>query len=259
MLNTDSLQKKLSSLVKSTKALHKSTTLKDRLKHLDAIQTHIELLDIQTLKDGIRSDQEDTKRKLSSSMNGRREEISNRAKLANLTYQRLGEIDRVDIFDLHYSGEVVEIKLGNLPHSSLIDADGQRAVDNLLQLRKELQSMCLPRERFFKCIRASIAMATSDGKASGGKVAVRELFPYLALRRQLESDKFLKRPEAKNFKEYSLADFAFELMNFGQNPALGWECEGQRLSNQGPAMATQDRAIQLPDTRRTQVYMLWIE
>jgi len=259
VLNTDNLQKKLSSLVKSAKALHKSTTLKDRLKYLDAIQTHLELLDIQTLKDGIRTEQEDTKRKLSSSMSGRREEISNRAKLAKLPYQRLGEIDRVDIFNLHYSGEVVEIKLGNLPRSSLIDADGQKTVDNLLQLRKELQSMCLPRERFFKCIRASMAMATADGKATGGKVAVRELFPYLALRRQLESDRFLKRPEAKHFKEYSLADFAVELMTFGQDPALGWECEGQRLSNQTPAMVTQDRAIQLPDSRLTQVHLLWIE
>ncbi len=102
-------------------------------------------------------------------------------------------------------------------------------------------------------------MAAVDGRAQDGKVPVRDLYPYVVLRRQMESEKFTKQPSSNHYSNYTLAEFAFELMRFGSDHDHGWTCGNKRINNRGPAMSTQDRAVQLPDSTRTQVYMLWIE
>lgn len=258
-MDNTSLQKRLNAALKASKAFDKATSSKDRLGYLTTLTSALEALANPGLTSEVAACKRAIEIAVEAGLAKRREEIARQAKDRQLTHIRYEKYDRIDIFEVHYSGEKVSIKLGSLQDSDLVDSDGSKTITHLVERRSSLVTMCLKRNRFFSCIESALAMATADGRSHEGKVAVRDLFPYVALRRQLERDKFTKQPDASNFVNYSLAEFAFELLHFGSDSEHGWTCGEKRLNNRGPAMSTQHLAIQLPDQNRTQVYMLWIE
>ncbi len=258
-MDNTTLEKRLSAALKASKALGKAASATERLKQLSALTSYLEALAGPDLIADIGAQRDVITRLLETRLAERREEIVKTALAKNLRHVRYEKYDRIDIFDVHYAGEKVSIRLGNLKDTELVDSDGAKTVPHLIERRRSLLDMCLPRDRFFRCIEGAIAMAASDGRAQDGKVAVRDLYLYVALRRQLEFERFVKQPLSINYTNYTLTDFAFELMHFGSDAKHGWTCGGRRLNNRGPAMSTQDRAVQLPDSTRTQVYMLWVE
>ena len=254
-----SIQKRLTAALKASKSYGKASTANDRLKHLAALADAMEVLAGSDLRAEITRQVEAIRSELESGLRRRREAIANAAHEKGWTYTRYEQYERIGNFEVHYAGEKVSIRLGSEHDCELVDADGSKTVKHLVDRQVALMKMLLPRDRFFTCLQAALAMAVADGRSQEGKVAVRDLYPYVALRRQLESDKFAKRPGSAFYTNYSLAEFAFELMQFGQDPELGWTCCNRRLCNRSPAMSTQDRAIRLPGSTNTQVYMLWIE
>jgi hypothetical protein len=188
----------------------------------------------------------------------RRTALAEAAREAGWIYTRFGDRDRLGEFDLHYSKSKVKIVFGSeeLTTTSLID--GRKIFDLVRQERQKMESVMLSRGEFFNILRLALAMAKADGKGSNGKVKVRELFPYLALTRQLAHDTFRKKPLAKNFTEYSIVLLAFELYKFGQGEE-GWFIGDHRLVNQPPNMATHHEALILPGPQAAQILWLGIE
>jgi len=188
----------------------------------------------------------------------RRQALENSAREANIAYRRLSTTDKVGLFELTYSKSKVIVKVGSEILCTLEEVDGKKLLDRLVLEKNELEKNRLTRENFFKAMKLAIALAYADGKVQNGKVKVHDLFTYLVLTRQLvQSDVFRKKPTQKSFSDYSKAMLIFELFKFGEHED-GWILGSERLSNQGPNMATQSEALMLPDTGGSIVQILWL-
>jgi len=188
----------------------------------------------------------------------RRTALAEAARAAGWTYTRLGERDRLGDFDVHYSKSKVKVFFGSEELTTTNLIDGRKLFDLVQQERNRMESTMLSRVEFFNTLRLALTMARADGKSTNGKVKVRELFPYLVLTRQLTYDNFRKKPLAKNFTDYSMVLFAYELFKFGQDKDA-WGIGDHRLVNQPPNMATHDEALILPGAQVAQIFWLGIE
>jgi hypothetical protein len=200
---------------------------------------------------------DELRRSVDASLESRRQALEHAAVGGELAFRRLGSYDRVGPFKIEYSKRTVTISIGSEALTSVEEIDGQKLFEKIASEAALLNALVLPRESFFRVVKVAFAAAKADGRLSDGKAKVRELFPYIVVARQLASDSFKKKPNAKQFADYSLAEFAFELHKFGEH-AQGWICAGERLCNQGPNMATQREAVVLPDAGGNTVQLLWL-
>ena len=69
-----------------------------------------------------------------------------------------------------------------------------------------------------------MALAKAQGQARDGKVPIRRLYPLVVLVRQIQDERFVKRPEQKSFRNYPMAQFVYDLARFGKD---GWITQGR--------------------------------
>jgi len=205
------------------------------------------------MKGGLKSD-------LEEKLLERRQSLISKSREGALPFKSIGNYDRVGYFKVEYNGANVNVSIGSEKFLTLEVEDGRALHERLMKEHDALAARTPPREAFFGAMKNAFAMAKSDGKTHDGKVAVKDLFPYFAAARQLVSDEFRRKPTMKNFQEYSMAIFAFELAKFGESNE-GWGCGESKLCNRGPNMASQENALVLPSTSdgTVQVSTLWIQ
>lgn len=253
--------KRLERAAKTLRELEKAGDLADDpLSLAKQARVALEGLDIATLRDLLANAERSLKERIDAQLAERRQGVSDRARELNLSYRRQSEADLVGAFSLKYSARKVRVLVGDEELTLFDEVDGRKVVDRLVAEKTRVDAMLLPRERFFQVLESALALADAEGKMAEHKVKVRDLFPCVVATRQLASDSFRNRPLAKNFVDYSLAMFAYELYQFGAGDQ-GWTCGRRRLSNRSPTMGTQHEALRLPDTNGnpTQVYLLWTE
>lgn len=214
-------------------------------------------LDVTRARQAIVERQTLVRESLEQQVAARRQELEHAARAAGLPFRRLSASDRVGSFSVDYSSRKVKLSIGSEELVTLDETSGSKVLERIVAEQDRLNASLIPRERFFKVLKTAFAMARADGKVSDGKVKIKELFPYIAVARQLTSDAFRKKPSAKSYLDYSLAMLAYELSKFGDSDQ-GWACGSERLSNQGPAMSTQHEAVVLPDATGNPVQVLWV-
>lgn len=250
------LEQAVAALRKADKA---STADDERLGLVRSAKSALEEIDLNAAKGRLKSLEDELRGRVEARLASRRQDLEAKAREVGLQYRRLSSKDKVGVFELAYANYKVQLFVGSERLMTIEEVDGTRIAERVVDEQRRLDEMLLPRDRFFRVLKSAMAMARVDGKAAAdGKVKVRELFPYVAAARQLASDSFRKRPSAKAYVDYSVAMLAYELHKFGAHKEQGWTCDGERLSNQGPAMSTQQEAISLPDSAGNPVQVLWL-
>ena len=173
------------------------------------------------------------------SLKRRREQLARTAKEAGCPIKRLKNYDYVAGFRVNYKQERVSLLLGTESLPSFKEEDGARLFARLQEEREKLENFPFVRQDFFESIKEAIHLARQQSKDRDGRVPIRTLYPLLVLVRQSHDAKFITRPVAKRFAEYSMAQFVYDLARFGRD---GWKDEkGERLRNQPPNMASISR------------------
>ena len=248
------LEKVVAALKKADKA---PSSDGDTLNLLTGALSALDGLDVPLARRAVVDRQAHVRDSLEQQVAVRRQDLERGARAAGLPYRRLSKSDKVAAFGVDYSNRKVKLTVGSEELLSFEETSGSKVLERIVAEQGRLNAAMLPREQFFRVLKAAFALARADGKVSDGKAKIRELFPYIAVARQLTSDAFRKKPSAKSYVDYSMAMLAYELSRFGEHEQ-GWACGGERISNQGPAMATQHEAVVLPDTGGNPVQVLWV-
>jgi hypothetical protein len=250
--------KQLEKLVDALKKADKvSASESDTLGLLASALSSLDGFDVSRARQAILERQTLVREALEQQISARRQELEQAARAAGLPFRRLSASDRVGSFSVDYSSRKVKLSVGSEELVTFDETSGSKVLERIVAEQDRLNALLIPRERFFKVLKTAFAMARADGKVSDGKAKIKELFPYIAVARQLTSDAFRKKPSAKSYLDYSLAMLAYELSKFGDSEQ-GWACGSERLSNQGPAMSTQQEAVVLPDATGNPVQVLWV-
>ena len=166
----------------------------------------------------------------------RRENLARAAKEAGWPVKRLEEHDFAGGFQVSYKLEQVTLRLGSEPLTIFDEPDGTSLFSRLQEERSKLEGFPFARPDFIESIKDAVHLARWQGKDRDGKVPIRTLYPLFVLARQSRDSRFIKRPVAKTFTEYSMAQFVYDLARFGRD---GWKTDrGERLRNQPPNMAS---------------------
>ena len=166
----------------------------------------------------------------------RRENLARSASEAGWPTKRLKEYDFAGGFQVSYRLERVTVRLGSEPLTTFDEPDGSRLFSRLQEEKSKLEGFPFVRQDFIESLKDAIHLARRQQKDRDGKVPIRTLYPLLVLARQGRDERFIKRPVAKSFTEYSMAQFVYDLARFGRD---GWKTDrGERLCNQPPNMAS---------------------
>lgn len=188
----------------------------------------------------------ETKQKITASLDERREKLLFTARDAGTPHKRFGEYDRVGVFKVMYKGRKVRVEIGSEMVCQLDETDGGKIYHVLKHEMEQLESSPFEREEFFKTIKEAYHLARVRDEVRDSWAPVRTVYIYTALLRNLQFDDFLKKPATKKFRDYSTAQFVYDLARFGRR---GWSVGGEVLQSQTPNMATTaaGKTIALPD------------
>ena len=197
-----------------------------------------------------------------SALKTRREDLLRSAKKHGWAAKRLTNTDVVGCFRIEYKAARATVHLGSERLVAFDEADGTRLFSRIEEAKAGLDDFPFERHGFFRSLKEAMALAKAQGQARDGKVPIRRLYPLVVLVRQIQDERFVKRPEQKSFRNYPMAQFVYDLARFGKD---GWITQGERLSNQTPNMASIQRGatVMLPslDGRGNgpQLGMVWIQ
>ena len=176
--------------------------------------------------------------------------------------KRLTNSDIVGCFRIEYKATRATIHLGSERLGAFDEADGTRLFARIEEAKTGLDDFPFEREGFFRSLKEAVALAKAQGQARDGKVPIRGLYPLVVLVRQSQDERFFKQPEQTFFRNYSMAQFVYDLARFGKD---GWIMQGERLSTQTPNMASIQRGatVRLPPLdgsgNSQQLGMVWIQ
>jgi hypothetical protein len=202
-------------------------------------------LNLSELRRTLEHEVKEVRERLETSLDHRRETLLKAARNANLAHKRFGDFDRVGPFKVTYRGKKVSLELGS---ESVVDfeaVDGASILTTIQQRLTTLSAEPFSREEFFRILKDALRLARERGKDREGWVPVRLLYGYVALLRNLDFENFVKKPSPRNFRDYTSAQFVFDLARFGQD---GWSCGDETLRAETTNMATVSagKAMTLP-------------
>ena len=203
------------------------------------------LLNLSELLATLEQQARDVAGRIDSAVEHRRENLLKSARARDMPHKRFGDFDRVGPFKVSYKGKKTRLELGSELALEFEEVDGVKVFERIQQQLEALEKEPLARDELFRTIRDALRIARDRGKDRDGWVPVRSLYVYVALLRNLQFDDFVKRPTARSFREYSTAQFVYDLARFGRRD---WSCGDETLRAETPNMATVSagKAMTLP-------------
>jgi len=250
----ENLQKEVAASLKALDRARKAGAALTKLKDPGIVEARaatakaleaFRALDLDELARELQRRHDDLSRQEEAALQRRREALRRAAEAAGWPVRRMQESDHVGYFRVVYKGVRVSLQLGSETVERLDEVDGERLFARVTEVRERVESVPFSRPAFFASIKHALRLARSQGLDRDGWVRIKPLYPLVVLARQALDEKFTNRPEARNFTEYSLAQFAFDLARFVQQGATEG---GERLRNRPPNMASIERksTITLP-------------
>jgi hypothetical protein len=182
--------------------------------------------------------------RIEANLGGRREKLLQAASAAKWVFQQGSQFDLIDIFQVHYEGAAVVVKLGGVPFQRFAETDGEKVFARLKQLRAGLDQVPFQREAFFKQLKGAHAICRHAQSGSDEFVPVRELHREMVFERARNSDRFRKTGEAKSIEAYPLPQFIYDLARLIRDGAVvGSEC----IRTQTPAMRESKEMVHIPN------------
>lgn len=206
------------------------------VQDFDKVLAALDGLEMDRILGTLRQQREALVEQREAAFGRRREDLVRSATAAGWAVRRLRYYDDIGCFRVHYKQERVTLKLGSEDLLRLDEVDGSRLFARLEQQKERLDRFPFDRTSFFEALKESICLARVQRKDRNGKVLIRDIYPRMVLVLQSRNSRFIKRPGKASFMEYDMAQFVYDLARFGRD---GWKTRrGERLSNQGPNMAT---------------------
>lgn len=203
------------------------------------------------------------KRRVEDKLAARREALHGAAGDAGWRTRRLQNYDWVDCFKVQYRLARVTLHLGSEKFDTFDETDGASLFARIRDAKAQLDNAPFARAEFFAALKAAIALARALGKDRDGETPIRTLYPLVVLARHAGDSAFMKQPDSKKFRNYSICRFIYDMARFGRD---GWYAnDHERLASRTPNMATIGRgaAVTLPDLQHGgaghQLASLWIE
>lgn len=217
--------------------------------------------------DGLIESLEEERKKLRKRADGalrrRREDLHKAAAEAGWATRRLEKSDRIGCFRVEYQRERVTVTLGNERYDRFSETDGRKVFNLLRKELEKFQKFPFCRDDFFAMVKDAVRFGRILGLDRDGKMPVRKVYPLCVIVRHSKDEGFMRNPSEKNFKNYSMCQFIYDMARFGQS---GWRGgRGERLASQTPNMGSvvEGKALTLPSLDRAepgpQLAVLWIE
>ena len=192
-------------------------------------------LNLAGLRSALEEEAGDVQKRLATSLEHRRESLLRAARESHVFQKRFGDFDRVGPFKVSYKSTKVVLEIGSEPVTEFEATDGAQILAMIQQQQAALDGHPFAREQFFRSVKDAVRLAREHGKDRDGWVPVRLVYVYVALLRNLDFDDFVKKPSPRSFRDYSSAQFVFDLARFGKSD---WSCGDETLRGETPNMAT---------------------
>lgn len=192
-------------------------------------------IDLVALKGVLETSVAEVRLRLDASVEQRRERLHLAAREAGMVQKRFGDYDRVGPFKVSYRGKVVILEVGSERCGEIEATDGDQVLAAIKEQLAQLDASELKREEFFRVLKDSWRLVREHKKDVDGWAPIRTLYPYIVAMKSLQSEEFMKKPGARSIRDYSSAQFVYDLARFGRR---GWGCGDEILRSQTPNMAT---------------------
>lgn len=230
-------EKAIAALARALKPVAKNQS-KSEVDRYQALQNALKAAQAVTFNEllgDLESEVKEAKRVMDAALDQRREQLLRAAQEHGMPHKRMTDYDRVGVFKVTYKGTKSELQVGSEAMTVVSEVDGAKLFAAIQEAADKLENVPFSRGAFFDVLKAAFGIAKAKGQLKDGAVAIKTLYPYVAVAWQLQRDQFLKTPGAKSFQEYSSAQFVYDLARFGRD---GWSIGNETLSTQTPNMAT---------------------
>ena len=255
--------KSLAESLKKVVAPQRPMTDAQRSDALSKALSSAQTLDLATLTAALDAEARELAVQIEKSVHSRREVLLRLARDASMPHKRFEHYDRLGPFKVAYLPTGVRLEIGSEPAAEIAVTDGIRIFEEVQRRTQELEKQAFNREEFFRGLKAAVRLARDHGLERNGWFEVRALFGHVVLVRNLQFPDFLKKPTARNFHDYTTAQFVFDLARFGRQ---GWSCGDEILRSRTPTMReVSDRRVMMlpnlanPETQGEQIAALCIE
>ena len=215
------------------------------------------------LTESLEKEREKLRKRADEALQRRREDLHKAAEEAGWATRRLRNFDRVGCFRVECRRERVTVTLGSERCDRFDETNGRRVFDRLQKKLLEFREFPFSRDDFFLMVKDAVRIARILGLDRDGKVPIRKIYPLCTLARQGRNEEFMKDPSEKNFSNYSLCQFIYDMARFGRS---GWRGDrGERIASRTPNMASvfEGKTLALPSLDSAdagpQIAVLWIE
>ncbi len=264
----DAIKKVLGKVTRSLTALAKAVKADSGQAYSAREKVVAALRDLDTRLDGwvhhLDGEQAAHVQEREAALDRRREDLRRAAEVVGWKVRRRRDYDIVDCFRVDYKKDRVTVRLGSERLDVFDEADGKGLFSRLCAAREALDRVPFDRLGFLQHLKDAVGVAGALRRDRNGRVPIRKLYPLVVLVRQIQNERFLKRPDSKTYADYPMTQFIYDFARFGRE---GWKTErGERVSNQPPNMATvaKGASVTLPvldgrDTDGVQLGSIWIE
>lgn len=212
---------------------HKSAA--EQYQSLENALKAAQSISFNELLEELENEVKEAKRVMDEALNQRREQLLRASHEHGMPHKRMSDYDRVGVFKVTYKGTKAELQVGSEAMTVVNEVDGSKLFTAIQEAGDKLENVPFSREAFFGVLKAAFGIARAKGQVKDGAVAIKALYPYVAVAWQLQREQFLKAPGSKSFQDYSSAQFVYDLARFGRD---GWSIGNETLSTQTPNMAT---------------------
>ncbi len=230
-------EKAIAALARALKPVTKNQN-KSEVDHYQAIENALKAAQSVSFNEflsELESELKEAKRVMDSALEQRREQLLRAAQEHGMPHKRMTDYDRVGVFKVTYKGTKSELQVGSEAMTIVTEVDGSKLFTAIREAGDKLENVPFSREAFFDVLKAAFGIAKAKSQVKDGAVAIKTLYPYVAVAWQLQREQFLKTPGSKSFQDYSSAQFVYDLARFGRD---GWSIGNETLSTQTPNMAT---------------------
>jgi hypothetical protein len=211
-------------------------------------------INLEDLKRALAAEGKTVSDRIAISLEQRRENLLNAAKVSGIPNKRFGDYDRIGPLKISYKGKKVRVEIGSEALAEFGEADGQKVFEKSQEALKALDDEPFERENFFKAMNDAMRLAKEHGRADRQEwVPIRSVYTYFILLRHLYIDEFTKKPETNKFRKYTRAQFVYDLARFG---GKGWSVGNETLRSRTPNMATvaAGKTMIIPDLKSVEAF-----
>jgi hypothetical protein len=244
MIEMEKLTKSIAKIAKDFALLGKQTSLFEKRKVLESINKTATEIDLNSLTSTIDNEILRIQTELDRHLARRRDAMCKAADERKLYWQSSPMGDSVDVFKVKENGFKVTIIFAGVEIEKLEEYDGEKVVEHLVKLRKDLTNPRFDRADFFRSLFSAYTSAFRRSPSRDGFVTIDVLYLEFLFERATSNASFFKNGSCKHLPDYPFHQFLFDLSRFLRE---GVTCETGKIQTRTPSMSENSKTYSLPN------------